>query len=117
MRYENQLILEEIALALAAFVQASPLNRVAALDGLRIFEAPLLAVASAEDPLFARLGEAVNQAARRFLIAHFAAAGHRAMAPALDPRFAIVDLRSNWSERHAAYVAGMGTFGLSRSVS
>jgi epoxyqueuosine reductase QueG len=37
-------------------------------------------------------------------------------APALDSRFAVVDRRSNWSERHAAFVAGLGTFSLNRSL-
>jgi len=38
------------------------------------------------------------------------------MAPALDKRFVITDLQSNWSERHVAFIAGLGTFGLSRSL-
>jgi epoxyqueuosine reductase len=38
------------------------------------------------------------------------------MAPILDPRFTIMDKRSNWSERHVAFIAGLGTFGLSKSL-
>jgi len=43
-------------------------------------------------------------------------AGGSALAPVSDPRFRIVDRKSNWSERHVAYVAGLGTFSLSRSL-
>ena len=43
-------------------------------------------------------------------------AGINVMAPAFDKRFhGIKPFTSNWSERHVAFVAGMGTFGLSRS--
>ncbi len=42
--------------------------------------------------------------------------GYQALAPALDPRFAVVNRRSNWSERHVAYIAGLGTFSLNRSL-
>ena len=42
--------------------------------------------------------------------------GYQAMAPALDPRFAIIERRSNWSERHVAYIAGLGTVSLNRSL-
>ena len=44
-------------------------------------------------------------------------AGYRAVAPAYTPFFSIgkskkYGLTSSWSERHAAYVSGLGTFGL-----
>lgn len=55
--------------------------------------------------------------------------GAGACVPALDPRFSAYEGRnpatgeaddaaygSNWSERHAAYVCGLGTFGLSRGI-
>jgi len=43
--------------------------------------------------------------------------GHSAVAPSLSPDFAVpVPFSSNWSERHAAYAAGLGTFGLSRGL-
>ena len=50
------------------------------------------------------------------------AAGYRALVPAADPRFQAVKdpvqnrFDSNWSERHAAFAAGLGTFGLSRNI-
>ncbi len=56
--------------------------------------------------------------------------GFRALVPAQDPRFRSVTLpdrslegawegisfSSNWSERHAAYICGLGTFGLSKGL-
>ncbi|MBQ6439921.1 MAG: epoxyqueuosine reductase [Mogibacterium sp.] len=59
---------------------------------------------------------------------HFEEKGIKACVPALDERFdvkienTIKDLRpdfhadSRWSERHAAYACGLGTFGLSRGL-
>lgn len=58
----------------------------------------------------------------KFLQAELQSAGYRAVVPALDPRFTMVtdvarDLfTSNWSERHVAFVCGLGTFGLSRGL-
>jgi epoxyqueuosine reductase QueG len=54
-------------------------------------------------------------------------AGYEAVVPALDPRFSIKSpltadrnsqdfFTSNWSERHTAYICGLGTFGLSRGI-
>jgi epoxyqueuosine reductase QueG len=51
--------------------------------------------------------------------------GEEALAPILDPRFQASDwgkletmprFSSNWSERHVAYVCGLGTFGLSAGL-
>jgi epoxyqueuosine reductase QueG len=71
----------------------------------------------AKEWLYGRIeGEIFNQALEKFLVEHFTAAGYRAVAPTLDPRFRVVDRRSNWSERHVAFVAGLGTFSLSRSL-
>ncbi len=43
------------------------------------------------------------------------AEGHEAVAPSLSPEFTVMrdPMASNWSERHVAYVAGLGTFGIS----
>jgi hypothetical protein len=62
-------------------------------------------------------GEEFNVKLRRHVIEALAAAGVPSVAPSLLPqwgrqsseRFTIV---SNWSERHAAHAAGLGTFGL-----
>lgn len=137
---------------------------------LKIYDPPLLAVADALDPLWARLKEAevigaghrspgewlpgarsvvsyflpysaqVRRANRRkggaatewiygqwegakfnaalvnFLLETLVAAGAQAVAPMVDPRYKTVDLRCNWSERHTAFIAGLGTFGLSHAL-
>ena len=61
-------------------------------------------------------GELFNEALRRFVIELIENNGNHALAPALDKRYEVINLRSNWSERHAAFVAGLGTFSLSRSM-
>jgi len=62
-------------------------------------------------------GEEVNVKLRRLVVSALAEKGIPAVAPMLSPlwerkksdRFV---LASTWSERHAAYAAGLGTFGL-----
>jgi len=61
-------------------------------------------------------GEAFNDNLRRFLVAHLEALGYRAVAPALAQGYTAGEFTSNWSERHVAFTAGLGTFGLSRSL-
>ena len=61
----------------------------------------------------------------------FAEQGYEAVAPCIDPRFQKVSMGkgiegfpemtpttfgSRWSERHAAYISGLGTFGLSKGI-
>jgi epoxyqueuosine reductase QueG len=63
-------------------------------------------------------GEVVNEKLRRHVLAELAKAGVRATAPALLPQFSRMPseaftFSSTWSERHAAFVSGLGTFGLS----
>jgi len=70
----------------------------------------------ANEWLYARIeGEMVNDALRKFLVEWFQTAGYQAVAPGLAERFAVVNRKSNWSERHIAYVSGLGTFSLNRS--
>ena len=62
-------------------------------------------------------GENFNVALRRHLVARLEARGYRAIAPQLAPAWrqlddATVGVASTWSERHAAYAAGLGTFSL-----
>jgi epoxyqueuosine reductase QueG len=151
------------------FVLECPENRVPG-PGDPYFDAPLVGVAAAADPLFDRyktvigpfhrtprellvgaasvvcwvlpisrpvresnrheralpsiawaqtrsFGEEFNSALRRHVVAWLEERGHEAVAPALaadwyrvdDPR---VGFASTWSERHAAYAAGLGTFSL-----
>jgi len=62
-------------------------------------------------------GEEANVKLRRHLEASLRAKGVEAVAPMLSPLWQMQmserrGLASNWSERHAAYAAGLGTFGL-----
>jgi epoxyqueuosine reductase len=62
-------------------------------------------------------GEEFNNLLRLHLVAFLSGLGHRAIAPQLSPGFEWVDdapvgIASSWSERHAAYAAGLGTFSL-----
>jgi epoxyqueuosine reductase QueG len=63
-------------------------------------------------------GEAFNNKLRKHLVDFLSSAGHRARAPLLSHLWRTVEtpsgLSSTWSERHAAYAAGLGTFSLSR---
>jgi len=47
------------------------------------------------------------------------AAGYKSLAPSADERFKTAmpaAFTSNWSERHAAFACGLGTFGLSKGI-
>lgn len=62
-------------------------------------------------------GEECNKALRRHVVKTLGEAGHRAVAPMITPEFKTATSEkygraSNWSERHAAYASGLGTFGL-----
>lgn len=71
----------------------------------------------AREWLYGRIeGEQFNNALREFLVGYFSNNGYEAIAPALNERFKVVNRRSNWSERHIAYIAGLGTFSLSCSL-
>lgn len=62
-------------------------------------------------------GEQFNNALRRFVVDLLRDMGYKATAPMTEPFFRRFTnengLVSNWSERHIAYVAGLGTFSLS----
>jgi len=67
--------------------------------------------------LYARIeGEELNNALRRHLVDFLTEAGYRAIAPVLDDRFSVTGFVSNWSERHVAFIAGLGTFSLNASL-
>jgi len=62
-------------------------------------------------------GEEVNVALRRHIVQSLKDRNIRAVAPTLTPQFSVrispkYGFSSTWSERHAAYAAGLGTFGL-----
>jgi len=66
--------------------------------------------------LYGRIeGEALNEALRKHLVEQIQIRGGQAIAPAIDKSFQVVNRRSNWSERHVAFIAGLGTFNLSKS--
>ncbi len=70
-----------------------------------------------EEWVYGRIeGEAMNDEVRRFTADYIRRAGGKCVVPSFDPRYEVLDRRSTWSERHAAYAAGLGTFGLSRSL-
>jgi len=63
-------------------------------------------------------GEGVNGDLRRHVVGWLQGLGHAAVAPQYSPLWkefsdTPVGIASSWSERHAAYVAGLGTFSLS----
>jgi epoxyqueuosine reductase QueG len=62
-------------------------------------------------------GEAFNAELRKHVAESLTRSGHAAIAPMLVSNWTIVkserfSYASSWSERHAAYAAGLGTFGL-----
>lgn len=67
--------------------------------------------------LYGRIeGQVFNNAISRMLADKLTSLGHQALIPAQDPRFTVVNRRSNWSERHVAFIAGLGTISLNRSL-
>ncbi len=63
-------------------------------------------------------GEECNQRLRSYMVSSLEAEGYLALAPLQSTIYTIlndsrVGRASNWSERHALYAAGLGTFGLS----
>jgi len=64
------------------------------------------------------MGETVNMQLRAYIVDELGKAGYSAVAPMLSPLWKPYMsekylFASSWSERHAAYAAGLGTFGLS----
>lgn len=56
-------------------------------------------------------GEVLNDRIRRMLVEWFKIRGISAVAPALESGYVVEGYKSNWSERHVAFIAGLGTFG------
>ena len=176
---------EKLIAAVADFVEKSSANVIdkslainPELEGLRIYDAPILGFADAKDPLFAKLKEPgvigsgfmqpdewLNSAASvvsfflpftdavkksniagllddtspewlhgriegqklinqlsQFIKDLLKSEGFEAVSPAIDGGFKTFRDRdgmifsSNWSERHVAYISGLGTFGLSKGL-
>ncbi len=64
------------------------------------------------------LGEDFNDLVRNAIIREVESQGEKAIAPALDERMDVdyLSFSSNWSERHVAMVAGLGTFSLNKGL-
>ena len=63
------------------------------------------------------IGETVNEKLREYMAATLTGMGYEAVAPVSFPEWTRLDSKervytSTWSERHAAYACGLGTFGL-----
>jgi epoxyqueuosine reductase len=66
-------------------------------------------------------GEAFNASLRRHVVSYLQGLGYHAFAPQLHPAWreypeTAVGIASSWSERHAAYAAGLGTFSLNDAL-
>jgi epoxyqueuosine reductase len=66
-------------------------------------------------------GEPFNSALRRHMVDWLGGLGYPSVAPQLSPGWKYwtdtpVGIASTWSERHAAYAAGLGTFGLNDAL-
>ncbi|MFH1003475.1 MAG: epoxyqueuosine reductase [Chloroflexota bacterium] len=65
-------------------------------------------------------GEAFIEELSRHVVSLLAEAGYRAVAPALASCYEVkerpTNLAANWSHRHAAYAAGLGTFSLNDAL-
>ncbi|MDD2899796.1 MAG: epoxyqueuosine reductase [Desulfuromonadaceae bacterium] len=66
-------------------------------------------------------GEQFNSSLRRHMVTWLTGRGYRAAAPQLMPAWqelhdTAVGIASTWSERHAAYAAGLGTFSLTDAL-
>ncbi len=164
------MFLKELELKIGNFVETSDTNFVEDLDGIQIFDKPLIGVAASDDSLWNTLkkpevvgpdhmtptewmsesksvlsyflpftevvrksnrtkgmpsiewlygrweGELFNNALRSFVVESLEDEGYSAVAPALNEGFSVENHKSNWSERHVAYIAGLGTFSINRSL-
>ena len=80
--------------------------------------APGLTLAASPQWLHARVeGQAFLNQVTDYIGTLLREQGYAAICPTTDPRFRMLEpYVSNWSERHAAYAAGLGTFGLSKGL-
>ncbi|THF65242.1 epoxyqueuosine reductase [Pseudothauera rhizosphaerae] len=158
---------EDVAAFLAGLVRDDPRNAIPESGHPPIWEAPLVHVAAADDPLWETLkqpdvvgplhrspgewlagarsvivyflpyttvlrrgypkksffpslewvsgrrnGEVFNNVTRRALVRLVERHGGRAVAPSNEEDYRAEKMRPMWSERHAGFIAGLGTFGI-----
>jgi epoxyqueuosine reductase len=163
--------IKEIINQAGEFIANTDYNKIKELKGIQMFDAPIIGIAAADDPLFLKLkdkeaigdghmtplewmpqakavisyflpfteavrkanrenkdlpaiewlygrieGEIANKELAKFLVKKVADMGGEAIIPSLDSRFVSGNYKSNWSERHVAFISGLGTFGLSKSI-
>jgi len=73
-------------------------------------------ISSTEWYLARHHGELFNDALRDHVVEVLRKKGHQAVAPLRSEKYEMQLTSSNWSERHSAYVAGLGTFCLSYAL-
>jgi len=61
-------------------------------------------------------GAAAAELVRRFLTRRITLIGAEVFVPFHDSRYRTKSLVSNWSERHVAFISGLGTFGLHKNI-
>jgi epoxyqueuosine reductase len=61
-------------------------------------------------------GEEFNNNLRKHIVKSIVERGYRAVAPVVEKGFTTYVVTSNWSERHTAFIAGLGTFCLSYAL-
>lgn len=163
--------LTEVNNVISSFLENSKNNRVPELGGIKIYDTPIIGIASGDDPLFMKLkdnnvigkfhktprewfpeavsvisyflpfsreikisnradkmipsigwlygrveGELVNNEVRKTIAEFISDAGRKASIPSFESNFTVIERSSNWSERHVAFIAGLGTFSLSKSL-
>jgi len=84
----------------------------------QVKSANALAGSVADEWLHARVeGQEAILALCGYLCDKLRQSGHPSVAPMLDPRIQMLDrFKSNWSERHTAFICGLGTFGVSKNL-
>ena len=83
----------------------------------KVREANRISGLPAKEWLYGRIeGEQFNRSLMDAIVKYLKEKGYQALAPSRDQRLSVVNRRSNWSERHVAFIAGLGTFSLNRSL-
>ncbi|MHC6179003.1 response regulator [Clostridium sp. JNZ X4-2] len=163
--------IENIIRQVNEFTLTSPYNKISELNNIRIFDAPLIGVAQAQDPLFLRLKDNkiigthhltpkewmpeaksvisyflpfssnirsliknknssssqkliyekientfFSNMLCKFIAKRIDEMGGVSIIPSISSRFTVKNYKSNWSERHIAFISGLGTFSLSKCL-